>query len=141
MTGAVIYPSGRVYAGRHGPAILRRFGPGAARADIDAAERRAIRLARHLWAGRCVNVSEFTSADARADPDMMLRKLAQVQALNQDPDWRAEMNAKTDAAVRSEMGRALRSADSKARSATPEGQAQWHAKANTPEARAMETQQ
>lgn len=72
---------------------------------------------------------------------MRLMKLAQVQALNQDPDWQAEMNAKTDAAVRSEMGRALRSADSKARSATPEGQAQWHAKANTPEARAMETQQ
>lgn len=44
MTGAVVSPSGRAYAGRHGPAILRRFGPGAARADIDAAERRAIRL-------------------------------------------------------------------------------------------------
>lgn len=154
-------------ARKHGPAIrwiiLRRFGPDAPRADIDAAERRAIRLARHLWASRCVNLREggqgFTSADARAlwaDPDMRLRKLAQVRALNQDPDWqarRAEMNrtraktplgraqllsalakahapearAKTNAAVRSETGRALRSADSKARSATPEGQAQWQA--------------
>jgi hypothetical protein len=68
--------SGKLWANvtrRHGSgirwAILRRFGPGADRAEVNAAERRAIRLVRHLWRDRCVNISEggdgFTSGEAQ----------------------------------------------------------------------------
>lgn len=99
--------SGKLWANvtrRHGPAnrwiILRRFGPDAARADIDAAERRAIRLARHLWAERCVNVLEggegLTSADARAlwaEPGMKARMAATQRQVQNKPELKARMKA------------------------------------------------
>lgn len=81
---------------KHGPAIrwiiLRRFPEGTPRVTLDAAERRAIRLARHLWADRCMNIRAggqgFTSAEAIAhwsDPEVV----AKARATNARPDVKA----------------------------------------------------
>lgn len=99
--------SGKLWANvtrRHGPAIrwiiLRRFGPDAARADIDAAERRAIRLVRHLWAGRCVNLLSggegLTSTDAVArwaDPALRAKMSAALKDANARPEVKAKISA------------------------------------------------
>lgn len=99
--------SGKLWANvtlRHGPAIrwiiLRRFGPDAARADIDAAERRAIRLVRAMWGERCVNILSggdgFTSAESRetlSRPEVKAKLCAVAQAMWADPEVRAKLNA------------------------------------------------
>lgn len=70
---------------KHGPAIrwiiLRRFSSDAAREAINDAERRAIRLARHLWADRCMNVY---SGGEGLTPE-------EAKALWADPDYKAKM--------------------------------------------------
>lgn len=145
--------SGKLWANvtrRHGPAIrwiiLRRFGPDATRADIDVAERRAIRLAHRLWAGRCMNRAEGgtgnTSADALslwADPDFAggspatnAKRSAALKAITQQPEGAAVL-ARAQAAAHSPEAIARQ----KARAQTPEGRAQlaraWAAN-KTPEA-------
>lgn len=108
-------------ARKHGPdlrwVILRRFPEGTRRATLDAAERRAIRLVRRLWADRCMNVREggtgLTVEDARAlavNPDWLAKNRAIGKALAQTPERRDQL-------VRA---RAASSAQAK----TPEGIAQ-----------------
>lgn len=93
---------------KYGPAIrwiiLKRFTD-AARADIDAAERRAIRLVRTLWADRCVNVHEggdgLTSADAVAiwsRPGTKVKKSAAMKKLYSSPIAREKTSAAMKAA-------------------------------------------
>lgn len=154
-------------ARKHGPnlrwIILRRFPEGTPRAQVDAAERRAVRLARSLWAGRCVNLLEggegLTSADASAmwaDPDVKTKisaanKAAQNRpevkarnsAANKEAQNRPEVKARKSAANKEAANRpdvkARNSAASKALAQTPERHAflaSIQASTNTPEARA-----
>ncbi len=102
---------------KHGSAIrwiiLRRFPEGTPRAIIDAAERRAIRLARHLWSGRCMNIRAggqgFTSAEAiahwsdphvqakaratNARPEVKARRCASNKKAQNRPDVKAKVSA------------------------------------------------
>lgn len=145
--------SGKLWANvtrRHGPAIrwiiLRRFGPDAARADIDAAERRAIRLARHLWAGQCTNVLEggegLTSADARAlwaEPGRKAQMAATQREVQNKPDVKARMRAALITTLRQPETRAKKSASATEAMARPDVKA-LHSDAvrqakNRPEAR------
>lgn len=150
---------------RHGPAIrwiiLRRFGDDAARADIDAAERRAIRLVRAIWADRCLNVfaggGGITSADASAlwtdpvyagrviqainSPAVQSKKSVAQKAAWKLPEVRARIKGAQKAAWSSPEARARQSAASKEVQARPEVRAQSSAShkalAKTPERRAQ----
>lgn len=103
-------------ARKHGPAIrwiiLRRFGPDAARADIDAAERRAIRLVRAIWGERCVNVLEGGEGSTRADALRMWscpEFAEKVRAAHADPKSKAKMGAAAKAYWSEPEARARRS--------------------------------
>lgn len=150
-------------ARKHGPnlrwIILRRFPEGIPRAQVDAAERRAVRLARPLWAGRCMNLLEggegLTSADASATwadpehaakvkaaaarPEVKAKVKAGLKAMWADPEHAAKMSAANKAAQNRPDVKARNSAASKALAQTPERRAflaSIQASANTPEAKA-----
>lgn len=132
-------------ARKHGP-NLRRFPEGTPRAQVDAAERRAVRLARSLWAGRCVNLLEggegLTSADASAmwaDPDVKTKISAANKAAQNRPEVKARNSAANKEAQNRPDVKARNSAASKALAQTPERRAflaSIQASTNTPEARA-----
>lgn len=126
--------SGKLWANvtrRHGSAIrwiiLRRFGPDAARADIDAAERRAVRLARAMWGERCMNLREggegFTSTDAHAlwaDPACAAKITASNKEAANRPEARARLSATAKAAMADPEARARQTASNKEVSNRPE---------------------
>jgi len=106
--------------------ILALFDDG--KDAVNAAERRAVRLARALFGRRLVNVlaggDGYTSDDLRAmwaDPEYVARRsLAHKEAYAQ-PEVRAKVSAvQAQAQNRPEM-RAQRSASGKARAQTPAG--------------------
>lgn len=120
------------------------------RAKVDAAERRAIRLTRHLWAERCMNIREggqgYTPLEAQAssvaawaDPDVRSRNMAHLQAMFTSPEIREKHKAARKVAANKPEARAAHSNFMKGYAATPEGHAQMEAmraKARSPEARA-----
>ena len=142
-------------ARKHGPnlrwIILRRFPEGTPRAVTDAAEQRAISLARAMWGVRCANLADggkgLTSREARdlslslwADPGFAAkvsdglkerwrrpgvreRWLAALQESLARPEVRQKKEAAAAAAMRRPEVRAKNSASNKAQSKTPEGQA------------------
>jgi hypothetical protein len=90
---------------KHGPnlrwIILCRFPGSTPRVTLDAAERRAIRLVRRLWADRCANIRAggqgFTSAEAVAhwsDPQVQARRNATIAR----PEVQAKISANNTAA-------------------------------------------
>ena len=111
---------------------------------VNAAERRAIRLARHLWAGRCVNVLEggegLTSADAsarwadpalrakmsagqmeaNARPEVKVKRSTANKAATNHPEARERLSATAKAAWSDPALRAKMSASNKAANARPE---------------------
>jgi hypothetical protein len=91
-------------ARKHGPdlrwIILQRFPEGTPRATTDAAEQRAIRLVRRLWADRCANIRDggqgMTRRDALAlwaDPDYAERTGAAIREAFARPEVKAKVNA------------------------------------------------
>lgn len=105
---------------RHGAAVRWRIlaEVDGGRDAVNAAERRAIRLARHLLADRCVNIREggdgFTSAEARAS----------LKAMWADPRHRAFISATSSTAAKAQWSdpefAAKVSAAQKARWSDPE---------------------
>ncbi|WP_323717159.1 hypothetical protein [Paracoccus aminovorans] len=120
---------------KHGPAIrwviLRRFGHDAVRADIDAAERRAIRLARHLWADRCVNRAEGGTGNTSA---YALSLWADPQFAGRSPVTNAKRSAAMKAIAQTPEGAAVL-ARAQAASHTPDAIAKQKVRAQTPEGR------
>lgn len=106
-------------ARKHGPnlrwIVLRRFGPDTPRAQVDAAERRAVRLVRSIWAGRCVNVREggegLTTSDAQAlwaDPTFATANTAAIkEAMNRPDNIARLLDAQPRAAAASKTPEAL----------------------------------
>lgn len=102
---------------------------------VNRAERRAVRLARHLWADRCVNIREggdgFTSAEARASLKAMwadTQHRAFISATSStaakaqwsDPEYAAKVSAARNEAVRRPDVKARMSAAATARWSDPE---------------------
>lgn len=103
-------PDGYTGSGTAWEGVARKHGAGlvwrilarvdGARADVDAAERRAIRLARATFGRRCLNIRDggegSTSAEARAlwaDPAYVQRTKAGMKAAMARPEVKAKLSA------------------------------------------------